>query len=78
VWDLVVKNARIAKTVWWILGLKREVMRDPAHRAYMDRALTPVREDDEITLDLLTKTSGVREALDHQRKVARLTQAARA
>jgi hypothetical protein len=78
VWDLIVKNARIAKTVWWILGLKREVMRDPAHRAYMDRALTPVREDDEITLDLLTKTSGVREALDHQRKVARLTQAARA
>jgi hypothetical protein len=37
-----------------------------------------VRDDDEVTLDLLTKTSGVREALDHQRKVARLTHAVRA
>jgi hypothetical protein len=78
VWDLVAKNASIAKTIWWILGLKRQIMRDPAHRSYTDRALTPVRDDDEVTLDLLTKTSGVREALDHQRKVARLTHAVRA
>jgi hypothetical protein len=76
--NLIWKNFEIAKTIWWVLALKRRVLRNPAHCSYMDRALTPVHDDDETTLDLLTKTSGVREALDHQRKVARLTHAARA
>jgi hypothetical protein len=41
----------------------------------MDQALTPVRDDDEATLDLVTKTAGGREAISHQKKVARLTHA---
>jgi hypothetical protein len=72
-WELATKNAKLAATIWWIFRIKWRIERDPKSRTYQDRALTPVRDDDEMTLDLLTKTSGVREALDHQRKIAWLT-----
>ena len=36
----------------------------------MDQALTPVRDDDEETLDLLTKTAGAKAAIAHLKKVA--------
>ena len=75
-WDTLAKNFKLLRTVWWIIGVKRKIERDPDRLAYMDRALTPVQDDDEATLDLMTKTSGVREALEHQKKVARLTHAA--
>ena len=39
----------------------------------MDEALIPVTADDEETLDLLTKTSGARAAIDHMKKVHDLT-----
>jgi hypothetical protein len=71
--ELISKNIRLLQTIWWVIGIKRKIERDPRRFDYADRALTPVRDDDEATLDLLTKTSGVREALDHQRKVAQLT-----
>jgi radical SAM superfamily enzyme YgiQ (UPF0313 family) len=75
---LVTKTFSIAKTIWWIWGVTSRIKRDPAHRSYTDGALTPTRDDDEETLDLLTKTSGVREALAHQHKIERLTHAVRA
>ena len=33
----------------------------------MDQALTPVGDDDDATLDLMTKTTGVAAALKHQK-----------
>jgi hypothetical protein len=75
---VVRKNVELAKTIWWVWALKRRIMADPAHRAYTDGALTPVCDDDETTLDLFTKTSGVREALEHQHKIERLTHTVRA
>jgi hypothetical protein len=76
-WNFVVKHVKLIGIVWWILAIKWRIERDPNRLAYTDRALTPVHDDDgEATLDLLTKTSGVREALDHQKKVAQLTGAA--
>ena len=39
----------------------------------MDQALTPVRDDDDVTLDLLTKTTGAGAALAHIKKVDKLT-----
>jgi hypothetical protein len=39
----------------------------------MDQALTPVRDDDEQTLELLTKTAGAKAAVDHLRKVHDIT-----
>jgi hypothetical protein len=54
------------------------IARDPKSAAYMDQALTPVGDDDDATLDLLTKTTGVQAAISHQKKVAELTHAVHA
>jgi radical SAM superfamily enzyme YgiQ (UPF0313 family) len=71
--NTIVNNVKFAATIIWILRLKRRIERDPLHRLYMDVALTPVADDDEETLDLLTKTTGAKAAIDHLRKVAALT-----
>ena len=52
---------------------KWAIERDPNARHYMDQALTPVRDDDDQTLDLLTKTTGAKAAVDHLKKVHDLT-----
>ena len=41
--------------------------------ARVDQALTPVRDDDEQTLDLLTKTAGGKAAVKHLKKVHDIT-----
>jgi len=69
------KNLELAKTIWWLLAVKHRIERDPARRDYTDVSLTPVRDDEqEMTLDLLTKTAGVRDALAHQKRIEELTQ----
>ena len=45
----------------------------PRRAHYMDQALTPVGDDEDETLDLLTKTTGARAAVAHVKKVAELT-----
>jgi radical SAM family protein len=70
----LVKVVKTAWTVLWVLSAKRRILRDPDYRNYTDLALTPVRDDDdESTLDLLTKTTGAKAAIDHQNKVKELT-----
>jgi radical SAM superfamily enzyme YgiQ (UPF0313 family) len=77
--NLIWKNFALAKTILWLLAIKLRIERDAHHLGYTDLALTPVDDDEEeMTLDLLTKTTGVRHALDHQKKVAELTRAAHA
>jgi hypothetical protein len=72
--NFVRKNLELAKTIWWLLAIKRRIERDPARRDYTDVSLTPVRDDEQdTTLDLLTKTAGVRDALAHQKRVEELT-----
>jgi radical SAM superfamily enzyme YgiQ (UPF0313 family) len=71
--NTIVNNLKLARTVLWILRLKRQIERSPDCRAYTDLALAPVQDDDEETLDLLTKTSGAKAAIDHVKKVAALT-----
>jgi hypothetical protein len=50
---------------------------EPDARTYTDLALTPVRDDDDVTLDLLTKTTGARAAVAHVNKVNELIGAPR-
>jgi hypothetical protein len=38
----------------------------------MDQALTPVQDDEDGKLDLLTKTSGARGAVAHVKRIAEL------
>jgi len=77
-WETLEKHAMLAATigklvVWsTTIGWRRDALR------YMDRALMPVREDEDATLDLLTKTSGAKAAVDRQKKVAELFRAAHA
>ena len=60
VWESFSKHAIMAGTLGRLLLWKMATARDPKARAYIDQALTPVRDDDDVTLDLLTKTSGAR------------------
>jgi hypothetical protein len=67
------KQAMVAGTIVRLLLLKASIARDPYRRTYIDAALTPVGDDDDAALDLLTKTTGSASALAHIRKVAHLT-----
>jgi hypothetical protein len=77
-WDVVSKHAGIVMTIGRLLRVWLTIARDPKSAAYMDQALTPVGDDDDATLDLLTKTTGVQAAISHQKKVAELTHAVHA
>src|SRR6516162_1781590 len=78
VWDTLRKYAVLADTIARLVLAKLAIERDPHARDYMDEALTPVHEDGDVRLDLLTKTTGATTALAHIRKVALLTAAGRA
>jgi hypothetical protein len=67
------KQAMVAGTIVRLLLVKASIARDPYRRTYIDAALTPVGDDDDAALDLLTKTTGSAAALAHMRKVAHLT-----
>jgi hypothetical protein len=72
-WETLYKHAILAGTIGWLLVWKTIIARNPDARAYMDQALTPVRDDEDKTLDLLTKTAGAYAAVAHVKKVAELT-----
>jgi radical SAM superfamily enzyme YgiQ (UPF0313 family) len=75
VWDTVCKHVRAVVKSVRIAMWTRAIARDPGARSYTDLALTPARDEDEATLDLLTRTSGASVAIAHARKVAELTTA---
>jgi hypothetical protein len=72
-WQTFYRHAILAGTIARLLWVKMMIERDPDARAYTDQALTPVCDDDDMTLDLLTKTTGGRVAVAHIKKVAELT-----
>ena len=72
-WDTLRKHAILAGAIGRLLVWATAIARDPQARAYMDQALTPVGDDEDATLDLLTKTTGGRAAVAHGKKVAELT-----
>ena len=76
--DAVSKHAGIVMAIGRLLRAWLTIARDPKPAAYMDQALVPVGDDDDATLDLLTKTTGVQAAISHQKKVAELTHAVHA
>jgi hypothetical protein len=71
--DMMVNNAKLLNTIVWIVRAKRRIERDASHRFYTDQALTPVAGEVEETFDLLTKTTGAKAAIEHQKKVSELT-----
>jgi radical SAM superfamily enzyme YgiQ (UPF0313 family) len=72
-WETVGKHAVVIATVVRLLVLKFVITYDPAARTYKDAALTPVADDEDMTLNLLTNTTGARAAVAHLKKIAGLT-----
>src|SRR6266702_1202113 len=77
-WETLHKHAVLVGTIGQLLRSSLTIARDPEARAYTDQALTPVHDDDDAILDLLTKTTGARAAVAHVKKVAELTGRGRA
>jgi hypothetical protein len=73
VWETFYKHAILTGTIGRLLLLRMNIARDPDARTYTDQALTPVRDHEDLTLDLLTKTTGARAAVAHIKKVAEMT-----
>jgi hypothetical protein len=73
VWETISKHAVIIAMISRLLLLRLAISRDPAAKSYMDRALTPVGDDNDETLDLMTMTTGARAALAHVKRIADLT-----
>jgi radical SAM superfamily enzyme YgiQ (UPF0313 family) len=73
VWETLRKHGVIIGMIARLLFLKLVITRDRAARTYTDIALTPVDDDEDMTLDLLTNTTGASAAVAHLRKVAALT-----
>jgi hypothetical protein len=73
VWETLRKHSVIIATIARLLALKFVITRDPAARTYKDTALTPVTDDEEMTLNLLTNTTGARAAVAHSNEIRRLT-----
>ncbi|MGC1779219.1 MAG: radical SAM protein [Xanthobacteraceae bacterium] len=73
VWQAVYKHAILGAVIVRLVALKMSIARDPKAAAYMDSALTPVGDDGDAMLDLLTKTTGAAAATAHFKKVAALT-----
>ena len=72
-WDTLRKHALLFAAAGRLMYWKWAIARDPQASAYTDRALTPVTEGEDETLDLTTMTTGGRAAVAHIKKVAALT-----
>ncbi|MBV8835933.1 MAG: radical SAM protein [Alphaproteobacteria bacterium] len=75
IWETIRKQVAAIGAIVGMIRLARAIQRDPDARAYMDQALTPVRDEDDETLDLMTKTTGARAAVAHIKRVDELTHA---
>jgi hypothetical protein len=73
IWQTLSKHVLLAGTIGPLLLMKIAIECDPNARAYLDRALEPIRDDEDETLDLLTQTTGAAAAIAHARKIAELT-----
>jgi hypothetical protein len=72
-WDTTRKTFAILAALSRLSADAIRVARDPGRYGYMDQALTPVRDDDEETRDLTTKTTGARAAVAHIKRIDELT-----
>lgn len=72
-WETFVKHAILTGAIIRLLMWQTATTYSPGARNYTDQALTPVSDDEDETLDLLTKTTGARAAVAHVKKIAALT-----
>jgi hypothetical protein len=73
VWQTLYKHAILAGVIARLLTWRIAIAANRGAGRYTDQALAPVHDDEDTRLDLLTKTTGALTAVEHVRKVARLT-----
>jgi hypothetical protein len=71
--DLVRKTWSALATLAHLGIAAIRITRDPAHLQYTDAALNRGSDEDEASLDLMTQTSGAKQAIAHEKKVFDLT-----
>jgi hypothetical protein len=64
-WQSLYKHTVLLALIARLLFWKIVIACDPAASQYIDQALAPVTDDDDATLDLLTKTKGAAHAVAH-------------
>ncbi len=74
-WSTLRKTVTILVALAELTAEAVKAARDPNRQSYMDQALMPVNDDDEATLDLMTKTGGALAAVAHIKRVDELTHA---
>jgi hypothetical protein len=70
-WQTLYKHAILSALILRLLFWKTIIAWNPAARDYMDQALAPVADNDDVRLDLLTKTAGAAHAIAHNQKSGR-------
>jgi hypothetical protein len=72
-WDNVHKYSVFVRSWLKLDAAVRRIRKDPNKLLYTDQALTEVTEDETELLELFTHSIDARHAVEHERKVARLT-----
>jgi radical SAM superfamily enzyme YgiQ (UPF0313 family) len=72
-WETLSKHVVVGGLAARLILLKVIIASGPGARSYMDQAMMPVGDDNDETLDLMTKTAGGRASVAHVKKVAQLT-----
>ena len=73
IWETFYKNAALLVLIMRMHLWKMVILGNYAAVSYRDQALTPVTDDDDAGLDLMTKTTGAATAIAHVKKIAELT-----
>jgi hypothetical protein len=76
--EFVWKQSVMTKELLKLMILMLRVRRDPARYDYMDQALRPVASEDTQSLEIFTHSDDARAAVEHTRKIAKLTSGAAA
>ena len=72
-WESVHKYSVFLRSWLKLDAAVRRIRKDPNKLLYMDQALTEVTEDETELLELFTHSNDARHAVEHERKIARLT-----
>jgi hypothetical protein len=71
--EMTSKLVRSVRHWMWIDALRRKVRNDPQRLNYIDTAITPVDEHDTEELEMFTHNQAAQDAVQHARKIKKLT-----
>jgi hypothetical protein len=73
VWESITKCCVLVRSWLQLDATVRRIRKDPTRHLYTDQALADVTEDETQSLELFTHSDDARHAVNHARKIARLT-----